>query len=121
VSLYKMCSKAVILWAYTKCVLKQSFFSPWRNCPRGQGQPHCSGVTITLRHTTLGRTPLDEWSARRRDLYLIIHNTQERNIYAPNRIRTRNPSKRAAVHPPLRPRGHWDRNFKKSNWLSIHQ
>jgi hypothetical protein len=28
----------------------------------------------TQRHTTVGRTPLDEWSARRRDLYLT--NTQ---------------------------------------------
>jgi len=27
------------------------------------------------RHTTVGRTPLDEWSARRRDLCLTIHNT----------------------------------------------
>jgi len=30
----------------------------------------------TQRHTTVGRTPLDEWSARRRDLYLTSHNTQ---------------------------------------------
>ena len=30
----------------------------------------------TQRHTTVGRTPLDEWSARRRDLYLTTHNTQ---------------------------------------------
>ena len=28
------------------------------------------GFTITFRYTTLGRTPLDEWSARSRDLYL---------------------------------------------------
>jgi hypothetical protein len=28
-----------------------------------------------FRHVTLGRTPLDEWSARRRDLYLTTHNT----------------------------------------------
>ena len=27
------------------------------------------------RRTTVGRTPLDEWSARRRDLYLTTHNT----------------------------------------------
>jgi hypothetical protein len=26
--------------------------------------------------TTVGRTPLDEWSARRRDLYLTTYNTQ---------------------------------------------
>jgi hypothetical protein len=28
----------------------------------------CRDFEITLRHTTLGRAPLDEWSARRRDL-----------------------------------------------------
>jgi len=40
--------------------------------------PHDRGFMITLRHTTLGRTPLDEWSARRRDLYLTTHNTCKR-------------------------------------------
>ena len=29
----------------------------------------------TQRRTTVGRTPLDEWSARRRDLYLTTHKT----------------------------------------------
>ena len=33
---------------------------------------------ITLRHTTLGKTPLDERSARRRDLYLTTHTTHKR-------------------------------------------
>ena len=32
-----------------------------------------------IRHTTLGRTPLDEWSAWRRDLYLEPPNTQKRH------------------------------------------
>jgi hypothetical protein len=32
----------------------------------------------TQRRITVGRTPLDEWSARRRDLYLTIHNTHNR-------------------------------------------
>ena len=32
----------------------------------------------TQRLTTVGRTPLDEWSARRRDLYLTTHNTHNR-------------------------------------------
>ena len=31
------------------------------------------GFTITLRHTTLGRTPLDEWSSPPRDVCLTIH------------------------------------------------
>jgi len=34
------------------------------------------GFAITLiEHATLGRTSLDEWSARRRILYLTTHNT----------------------------------------------
>jgi hypothetical protein len=34
----------------------------------GLGRLFVQGFTITLRHTTLGRTPLDEEPARRRDL-----------------------------------------------------
>jgi len=37
----------------------------------------------TQRRTTLGRTPLDEWSARRRDLYLTTHNTHNRQTSTP--------------------------------------
>jgi hypothetical protein len=37
----------------------------------------------TLRHTTVGRTPLDEWSARRTDLYLTTHNTHNRQTSIP--------------------------------------
>ena len=35
------------------------------------------------RRTTVGRTPLDEWSARRRDLYLTTHDTHNRQISMP--------------------------------------
>jgi hypothetical protein len=35
-------------------------------------------LDYTQWRTTVGRTPLDEWSARRRDLYLTTHNTQNR-------------------------------------------
>jgi hypothetical protein len=49
-----------------------------RQPPSGLGRPHYWCFTITLRHTTLGMTPLDEWSARRRDLYLTTHNIQNR-------------------------------------------
>jgi len=61
----------------------------------------------TQRRITVGRTPPDEWSARRRDLYLITHNTH--NIHAPGEIRTHNLSKRATADPRLRRSGHWDR------------
>ena len=46
--------------------------------PCRPGLPHFQHFTITLRHTTLGRTPLDVWSARRTDLYLTAHNTHTR-------------------------------------------
>ena len=37
----------------------------------------------TQRRTTLGRTPLDEWPATRRDLYLTTHNTYNRQTSMP--------------------------------------
>jgi len=37
----------------------------------------------TQRRTTVGRTPLAEWSARCRDLYLSTHNTHKTCIHAP--------------------------------------
>ena len=52
--------------------------------PSGPGPPHYRGFTITLRHTTLSRTPLDEWSARRRDLYLTTHNTTDLHLTSHN-------------------------------------
>jgi hypothetical protein len=36
-----------------------------------------------LRHTTVGRTPLDQGPARRRDLYLTTHNTHKRQTSMP--------------------------------------
>ena len=41
-------------------------FSHGATAPSGPGAAHYRGFTITLRHTTLGKVPLDEWSARRR-------------------------------------------------------
>ena len=65
----------------------------------------------TQRRTTVGRSPLDEWSARPRDLYLIIHNTHNRQTsMPPSRIRTHDLSRWAVADLRLRPRGHWDRH-----------
>ena len=41
-------------------------------------------------------------------LPFTVQHTQHKNIYAPGGIRTRNPSKRSAADPRLRPLGHWD-------------
>ena len=59
------------------------FFLQEATVPSGPGCAHCLGFTITLRHTTCGRTPLDEWSASRRDLYLTTHNIHNRQTSMP--------------------------------------
>jgi hypothetical protein len=55
---------------------------------------------------TVGRTLLDEWLTRRRDLYLTT--TFATNIHASGGIPPHNLSRRAAPDPQLRPCGHWD-------------
>jgi hypothetical protein len=64
---------------------------------------------VSVRHTTFCGTHLDEWSVLRRDFYPITQSPQTTGVHAPGGIITRNPSKRAAVDPLLRPLGHWDR------------
>ena len=81
----------------------------------GHGLSQYQGFTISHSdtHTTLGRTRLNEWAARRRNLYLPTHNTQKRQTSTqPHPVRTEFPSpgKRATLNPRLRPRGHWDRH-----------
>jgi len=84
------------------------FFFLWRfDSIPGYGLPLLD-FAITLRHTTLDRTPLDEWSARRRDLCLTKHhNQQETDINASGGIRN---NERAVADPHCRPLGH--ANFK---------
>jgi len=65
----------------SKLTCNISFYS--LTAPGGSGPPHYRGFTITPRHTELSRTPLDEWSARHRELYLTIHNTHERRTFMP--------------------------------------
>jgi hypothetical protein len=61
----------------------------------------CRGVLISLDHTqvhtTVGRTPLDEGSARRSDLYVTTQTLYKTNNHAPGGIRTHDPSKRSAA------------------------
>jgi hypothetical protein len=62
-----------------------NFFFQWLDSPLGGlGRPIFRGFTITFRHTTLGRTPLDEGPARRRDLYLTTHNIHKRQTSMPS-------------------------------------
>jgi hypothetical protein len=55
-------------------------FWQWRNSPqwaRASSLPRLHDH----RHITLGRTPLDKWSARSRDLYLTTHNADKRQCF----------------------------------------
>ena len=61
-----------------KCIKNSHFLAHGATAPSGSGPLYCRGFTITLRHTRPGRTPLDERSARRRELYLTIQNTHKR-------------------------------------------
>jgi hypothetical protein len=76
----------------------------------------CRGCLFSLdhtqTHTTVGRTPLDEGSARRRDLYLTKQTLYKTQTSMPTGgIRTHDPSKRSAADLCLRPRGRWDRSL----------
>jgi len=68
--------------AYCRSERTLSFFMG-RQPVMSSGPPRCRGFTITLRHTAFGRTPLNEWSAWRRDLYLTTHNTHRRQTSVP--------------------------------------
>jgi len=55
---------------------------------------------ISFRHTTVGRTPVDDLSARRRDLFLTTQDTTEDiGIHESGGVQTRNPNKRATPDP----------------------
>jgi len=66
------------LWSFIMMhkLMCWDFFKPWRNSLSGARPPHFRGFM-----TTLGRTPLDEWSARRRDLYPITQNIHKRQTF----------------------------------------
>jgi hypothetical protein len=63
----------------------------------GLGRLIFRGFTITRLDTTLGRTPLDEGPARRRDLYLTTH-TRDRH---PCPRRDLNPQSQKGEYTPI--------------------
>ena len=94
---------------------EDGYFFHGATAPNEPGSPQCRAFMITL-----GTVPLGEWSARRSDIYLTIHNSHEKQSSMPpphpGGIRTCNRSKRAAADPCLRPRGHCNRPWR---WLQI--
>ena len=75
--------------------------------PTRPDPPHYRVFAIKFIHTTFRRTLLAERSARRRDLYLRTHK-KTTDYHVPGGIRNRNPNKRAAADPLLRPRSPFD-------------
>jgi hypothetical protein len=88
-----------------KCVL-----SFWRSSPQlARASSFTRFLDHTQRRTTLGRTPLVEWSARHRDLYLTTHKSHNgQTSIPPGGIRTYNSIKREVADLRLRKRDHWD-------------
>ena len=77
------------------------------------GPPLYRSFTITLIHTTLDRSPLDQWSARRRDLYLTTHTTNKRQTFMPQ----------AGFEPSI-PASEWPHTHaldRAATWLSTKQ
>jgi hypothetical protein len=70
---------------YTTCNEKRPIYIPaytklfvcfWYNSPHwARASSFTRFLDHTQRRTTVGRIPPEEWSARRRELYLTIHNT----------------------------------------------
>jgi hypothetical protein len=58
-------------------------------------------------------------SPTQRPLHDNRRHSQEWDIHDLGRIRTHNPSIRAAADPRLRPRGHWDRHFRSLRMFHI--
>ena len=57
-----------IFFTFFNIEKKSDFFFSWLNSPSGP-TPSLWSSSITIRHTSIGKTPLSERSARRRDLY----------------------------------------------------
>jgi hypothetical protein len=71
--------KNIFNWRYL-------FLSPFfgRDSPQwARASSFSRFIDHTQRCTTVGRTPLDKWSARRRDLYLTTHNADRQTSNPP--------------------------------------
>jgi len=81
-----------------KC--KASLFCLRLDSPSGPRPLHSWYFEITLRHTTIGRTPSEDGSDRRRDLHLTTHNIHRRQTSTPPAgFQSVIPSRRAVADP----------------------
>jgi hypothetical protein len=86
----------------------------WRDSPQWARASSFTRFLDHTRRTTVGRTPLYEWSARRRDFYLKTQHSQQTSMpplgFEPSL------SRRPATDLRLWPRGHWDWRDPKVVW-----
>ena len=69
-------------WSAYKVLI--CFVFLWRCGPtRAMASSSFRSTAHTQRRITVGTTPLDKWSARRRDLYMTTHNTHNRQTSMP--------------------------------------
>ena len=69
---------------WTSDIKGSIFFFLWRCDPTlVMASSFLRFLVPTQRRTAIGRTPLGEWSARRRDLYLTTHNNHNRQTSMP--------------------------------------
>ena len=76
----------VTYWIAEGIILAATTGEHFRNPPTVVRQSLVGQGFLTIevpRYTTLGETPLDGWSARRRDLYLTTHNTHKGQTFVP--------------------------------------
>ena len=100
----------ILMNEFNVILLLQFYFFLWRCDPtRVMASSFLRFLDHTQLRTTVGRTPLDEWSARRRNLYLTTHNTHNRQTsMAPVGFEPIISAGKSAADLHLRPRGHWD-------------
>ena len=83
---FKLCSASSLQkskWIGLRQFIVKDFFF-WHNTPQwARANSFTRLPDHTQRRTTVGRTPLNEWLARNRDLYLTTHNTCNRQISMP--------------------------------------
>jgi len=75
---------SLIAWTFNDIVIYCIFLSLARKPLVAQGVLICRGFMTTLRFTTLVKNPLEERSARRKDLHMITHNTHKRQTSMPS-------------------------------------
>jgi hypothetical protein len=85
-----------------------NFFLHGETTLSGPRPYHYRGFKITLRHTTLGRTPGRVIGPTQRPLPDNTQLSQQAKLYNSCGFRTHNPSTRAPADPRLRVRGHRD-------------